>query len=308
MEVLENSDNRRYSVIFSKTGNKSAILEEYQHGGMTMRLPLGELLFTVLESLGVILNNTEQPPCFDSFFSEREYNLTEFISDFSFDKNEAKRIALIVDYLERTSINTNSFNHYSLKNLFYSVLPREHSFYYLFDTADRYRVRRITSKLTLPFGNSTEYIYNKLSEGYASFSFITITEFHTMSELCLLSLFEILESGQFVLRCKECGRFYATKRKRFLCNRPAPFNEHNGCEKLKLAKYNKSYGQRESVKEYKNVYNRLQQRTTRKTNTLTDTQTFETFKREWTKLKLRFIDSPDLEQKKIEFLQSERWK
>ena len=75
MEVLESSDTRRYSVIFSKSVNKSAIFEEYQHDGMTIRLPLGELLFTVVESFGIMLNGSEQNSNLDSFFSDREYNL-----------------------------------------------------------------------------------------------------------------------------------------------------------------------------------------------------------------------------------------
>ena len=132
MEVLESSDTRRYSVIFSKSVNKSAIFEEYQHDGMTIRLPLGELLFTVVESFGIMLNGSEQNSNLDSFFSDREYNLTKFFCDFSFDKNEAKRIVQIVNYLETIAIGKKIFNHYTLKNLFFTILPREHSFYYLF--------------------------------------------------------------------------------------------------------------------------------------------------------------------------------
>ena len=308
MEVLESSDTRRYSVIFSKSVNKSAIFEEYQHDGMTIRLPLGELLFTVVESFGIMLNGSEQNSNLDSFFSDREYNLTKFFCDFSFDKNEAKRIVQIVDYLETIAISKKLFNHYTLKNLFFTILPREHSFYYLFDTSDRYRIRRISSNLALPFGNSTEYIYEKLSEKFALFSFITITEIHTLSELCLLSLFEILESGQFVLQCKKCNRLYVAKKKSYLCNRPAPINEHRGCEKLKFAEYNHEYGKKQSVAEYKKVYKRLNTRTRRNTQSLPDIHTFEEFKKEWTLLKYQYHDNPDLEQKKIEFLQSERWK
>ena len=191
MEVLESSDTRRYSVIFSKSVNKSAIFEEYQHDGMTIRLPLGELLFTVVESFGIMLNGSEQNSNLDSFFSDREYNLTKFFCDFSFDKNEAKRIVQIVNYLETIAISKKIFNHYTLKNLFFTILPREHSFYYLFDTSDRYRIRRISSNLALPFGNSTEYIYEKLSEKFALFSFMYLMASCIFEEVLSESFFSI---------------------------------------------------------------------------------------------------------------------
>lgn len=312
MERIEHSNARRYSVIFSKAQNNLSIVEEYQYRGLTFRLPLGELLFTVIESGAYLIKNypdeTERDRQLDDFFSAREYYLKDFTCGFPNVKDEVKSIEKIINYVIRISDKTDFFNHESLKALFYSVLPMDHQFICLFDTMERYRIRRISSKLTLPFGSSTNEISTKLSESYAAFSFETITIFHTLTELCLLSLFEILESGQFVLRCKNCSRLYAGKRKKYLCNRPAPINDHKGCEKQKKSEYNKQYRKPDSVREYRKVYNRLQQRISRSTQSLSDVQTFEAFKRDWALLRFTYQNLPDFEERKIEFLKSERWK
>lgn len=282
METLDNSGCRRYTVTFSKTAKKTFIIEEYQYGDMIVRLPLGALLFIVADA--ELQQNEIKPP--------------HILYDLYLNESEKKRIKKITEYLINITERKVPFDRYSLKDLFYSILPRGSDFCYLFDSSERYRFRRFRSKLTLPFGHSTEYIFKKLSEQYATFSFSAITEFHTLTELCALSLFEILESGQIVHRCA-CGRWFVAD---------CLVKQCVSCQKQKSTAYNQKYGKKKSVKEYKNVYNRLHTRTRRNTQSLTDMQTFEAFKNEWALLRIQYHNSPDYEERKIEFLQSERWR
>ncbi|MBR1482585.1 MAG: hypothetical protein IJ598_06420 [Ruminococcus sp.] len=282
MEILDNSGCRRYTVTFSKTVNKSFILEEYQYGDMIVRLPLGALLFTVA----------------DAELQQIEINPPHILYDLYLNECDKNRIKRITEYLINIAEQTVPFDRVTLKSLFCRVLPRGHDFCYLFDSSERYRFRRFRSKLTLPFGHSTEYIFKKLSEQYVSFSFSAITEFHTLTELCALSLFEILESGQIVRRCA-CGRWFVAN---------SLVKQCVNCQKQNTTARYRKYGKKQSVREYKNVYNRLQRRTRRKTQSLTDMQTFEAFKNEWDLLRIQYHNAPDYEERKIAFLQSERWK
>ena len=282
MESLDRSGRRMYSVLFLKSVNKTTVLEEYQYGDMIVRLPFGALLFTVVEAE---LQHTEITPphvLYDLYY------LSEA---------EKKQISRLTEYVVKISQRKEVFDRSSLKNLFYTILPRGHDFLYLFDSSERYRFRRLRSKLTLPFGNSTEFIFKKLAEQYASFSFSAQTEFHTLTELCALSLFEILEIGQIVHRCA-CGRWFVAEPLTKQCD---------NCKRQRTTDYNRSYSKKKSVQEFKKVYNKLSMRTKRNTQSLSDLQLFETFKNEWALLKIKYHNSPDFEQKKIEFLQSERW-
>ncbi|MBR1482463.1 MAG: hypothetical protein IJ598_05780 [Ruminococcus sp.] len=282
MESLDRSGRRMYSVLFVKSVNKKTVLEEYQYGDMIVRLPFGALLFTVVEAE---LQHTEITP------PHVLYNL------YYLSEAEKKQIARLTEFVVKISQREEVFDRCSLKKLFYTILPRGHTFFYLFDDSG-YRFRRLRSKLTLPYGNSTEFIFNKLAEQYTSFSFSAQTEFHTLTELCALSLFEILESGQIVHRCA-CGRWFVSE----------PLTKQCGnCKRQRTTDYYRSYSKKKSVQEFKKVYNKLFMRTKRSSQSLSDFQLFEAFKNEWALLKIKYHNSPDFEQKKIEFLQSERWK
>ena len=51
METLENQKERSYGVFFAKYKKHLTITEQYQHNGLTVTLPLGELMLTVMEAL-----------------------------------------------------------------------------------------------------------------------------------------------------------------------------------------------------------------------------------------------------------------
>lgn len=312
MEVLERSKNKTYGTVFSKSINGKSVTEEYQYDRLTIRLPLGELLFTVAEAKEtlqkMLLEKSSGDILIDEYFSNKEYNLTEFINGFSLDEAELKHISEVIRYLDNIADNKLEFSGLTLKNLFFTVFPRGHSFYYLLSSTDRYRLRRICSKLSLPFGNTTDGIFRQLSETYAAFSFFTVTELKTLTELCALSLFEILESGQIIRRCENCNRFFVAGASTQFCNRPDLVNNHMGCDKQKSSLYNQTYRKKDSVYSYKRIYNRLQARTTRHSVSINDLKTFEDFKKEWALLKIKHKNSQDYEKRIMDFLQSERWK
>ena len=313
METLENQKERSYGVFFAKYKKHLTITEQYQHNGLTVTLPLGELMLTVMEALEALRNilngEAEKDKARQSFFENREYNLSFLFDDFVFDRDEEKRLLRISDFVSHTACSLQTFSDAALRDLFYSVLPRGHNLLWLLDSTEKYRVRQLHSKLPLPFGSSTESICQNLGEQYDSFSFFTVVEIHTLTELCAVSLFEILESGQFVHSCRSCKRLFVAKPFRsFLCNRPAPFNEHKGCKKTSVAAYSKQYRETDVLREYKKVYNRLQARATRQNQSKSSVLNFETFKREWSLLKINCKHIPEFKEKQMEFLQSERWK
>lgn len=313
METLENQKEKSYGVFFAKSQKCLTITEQYQHNGLTVTLPLGELMLTVMEALETmqsILNGTaEKDKALQSFFENREYNLSFLFDDFAFNRDEEKRLLKISDFVFHTACSQLTFSAAALRDLFYSVFPRGHNFLWLLDSTEKYRVRQLHSKLPLPFGSSTESICQNLGEQYDSYSFFTVVEIQTLTELCAVSLFEILESGQFVHSCRSCKRLFVAKPFRsFLCNRPSPFNEHKGCKKTSVAAFSKQYRETDVLREYKRVYNRLQARATRPNQPKSSVLNFETFKREWSLLKINCKHLPEYKEKQMEFLQSERWK
>lgn len=315
MEFLKSSKIKSYSVIFSKSLNGNIVIsEKFEYDGLTINLPFGELLFTVMESQEVLQqlmtgNGAENDTAaLSDYFADKEFNLHDFLISFNIDKTELRQINEVNRYLNEIVEKRISFNYDTLRNLFYSIFPNGHAFRILLNNVERYRVRHILSKLPIPFGCSTKSICETLNETYAAFSFFTITDFKTLSELCALSLFEILESGQFVRKCRNCNRLFVSARTAQLCNRAAPVNEHRSCEQIKSKNYNKKYRKSDSVKEYKKIYMRLFKRANSSNTSITDKKNFEDFKKGWALLKVKKYDTKDFEEQKMKFLQMDRWK
>lgn len=305
MESIVTSKQKAYGINVTKDINGVTISEIFQYDGLTIRLPVGEMLFVVLEAFVKK----------DKTIAESDYNLQELFDSFLLSDDELKKFRSIDDYLNEITNQKKEFDVESLRALFIRILPRGHIFYYLFHSSDRYRIRRVYSKLPLPFGVSSYQVFKELSSKYESFSFTTQTEVHLLSELCVLSLFEILQSGQMIHRCSDCHRYFVgsffpgddeTKSSN-LCSRFSSYNDHKGCKQKKTSCYNKEYRKKKSVVEYKRVYNRLQSRATKRP-TLDNIKTFKEFQKGWTILRINLRNSPDYEKKKLEFLQSERWK
>ena len=314
MESLMRSSSRSYSVIFTNNGGKETVVsEEYQYEDLTIRLPFGELLFTVSEAYEILDKAVSCPvsakEALTLHFAEREYDLSDFLNSFTdtLDLTEIKRIQKIIEYVVNIADGKELLDKATLKELFQTVLPREHEYILLFNPSERFRLRRICSKLPLPPGSSTKDINRAFYESYTKYSFFTLTEFKSLSEFCALALFEILDTEKNIRRCKNCGRLFVSDRKNNLCNRPSPKNDHMGCDKQNISEYNKGYRRRESVRAYKRVYNRLQARVNRDSSSIRDARVFNDFKMGWALLKINNYDSPDLEQLKMEFLRSERW-
>lgn len=303
MEYIKLSTIKSYGVTYTVTHQKLIALEIYQYNGLTIKLPVGELMMGIIELIDYLPDKAGE----DLIYVNREYNLKEFLSDFLVTEKEVQQLLSVKEYLNRIADKKMDFSYQTLSELFLRILPRAHSLFNLFDFTNRYRIRQVRSKIQLPFGYSTNQIISELKKSYSSFSFFTLTEIHTLSELCALSLFEILESGQSVFRCCNCERLFFAEKNMKYCSRPAPINEHQGCVKLMTASYNRQYRKKPSVREYKKVYNRLLSRVQRSTTTLNDIQTMKEFKSGWAMLKIQYRHSDDFEKRKMEYLQSERW-
>lgn len=305
MEPVVTTKQKSYGVNFTNDLNGVTLSEIFQYDGLMVKLPVGEILFSVLETF---IRK-------DEIITDSDYDLQELFDCFSLSGEELKKLSFIDDYLNDIANRSKEFNARTLKELFIKLFPRGLDFYYLFHSSDRYRIRRVFSKLTLPFGVTTYQIFEELRGKYLSFSFSTQTEVHLLSELCALSLFEILESGQMIHRCSDCHRYFVgaffcgddIKKGSSLCSRPALYNEHKGCKQHKISNYNREYRKKQSVVEYKRIYNRLQARAIKRP-TLDNVKNFKDFQREWALLRISLRHSPEYEKKKMEFLQLERWK
>lgn len=305
MEYIESSNVKKFGVVFNVTPQRITCHEEYHCGEITVKLPFGELMLDLVESLDVFRNGGGHNK---ELSIDQECVLGEILNGYSVTKADYKGLVQVKDYLTLIAENKINFNYRTLSELFFKILSRHHPFFYLFDTSNRYRIRQVLSKVQVPFGCSTYQILRNLEEKYTQFSFYTTTEINTLSELCALSLFEILESGQIVRLCTLCNRFFVTGESTNYCNRSAPFNEFRGCKKQKTANYNRQYRTRNSVREYKKIYNRLQSRARRPCPTVSDVNTFKEFQNEWASLKINYRQSDDFEDRKLSFLQLERWK
>lgn len=313
-----NNNSRCYGVKVKKIENAINYSEEYVNKNFFLTLPIGELLFTVLEFLELL-------PSFDdnltddklyNFFAEREYDLSMFFSDFKNlarglsswgDESELIKLNRIKDYLELCVNNKRLFSVENLKGVALAVLTQENPLFKLFENrTSKYYVRRIISDSDIPFGYTLEEIEKALSNEYNTFTFYTRTQIKTLSELCLLSVFEIIETGKIVQRCVDCKRFFISKRYMNLCNRPSVTNDFRGCKNYHLYLYRKKYKEDEVVKEYYRIYNKLQART--KSQKYFDILVFEDFKNGWNELNKKTKNIAEQKKRKMEFLSMERWK
>ena len=305
MEYIESSNFKKYGVVFKVTPQGITCHEEYHCGEITVKLPIGELMLDLVESIDVFNNDGDH----DKELSvDQECVLGEILNGFSVKQADYKGLLQVKDYLTLIAENKINFNYRTLSELYFKILPCHHPFFYLFDSSNRYRIRQVLSKVQVPFGCTTYQILKVLEEKYTHFSFHTATEINTLPELCALSLFEIYESGQIIRRCSLCNRFFITDESTSYCNRSAPFNDFRGCKKQKTANYNRQYRTRNSVKEYKKIYNRLQSRARRPCPTVNDVKTFKEFQNEWASLRINYRQSDDFEDRKLSFLKLERWK
>lgn len=311
MKKIKPYSEKTYGVTISKVDGKTAVFEEYQNNDVTIKLPLGELLFNIIEAID-FLNKIAQKSIsmddkktFDEYFYSKEYNLEKVFTDCVIDIVEIKRLCRIRDFLNLCAQNKERSNHNFLKSLTMSVLPREHEFNCLFGKTSKYKIRQLRSKVELPFGSDTFHVDEHLNKLYNEYSFYTKTRFQTLSELCILSLYEIFDYGQIVRQCSICKRYFISDYCGNFCNRPASENDYRGCLKFQSFLYNRDYRSREIIKEYKRIYNKLQSRA--KSKLIFDIKNFEAFKTEWSSLNKKIKNDPDKEKLQRQFLKSERW-
>lgn len=297
------SNTKCYGAKVNKTDNKINYLEEYVNNNFFLTLPLGELLFSTLEFLDSLSEADEviSDEMIQEFFSGREFNLSSLFFEFKPYNIEFKKLIHIKEYLDLCVNNKRFFTIENLKGVALKLLEHNSPLFRLFDNkTSKYYIRRIISDCDIPFGYTTEGIANVLSSEYNEFSFYTRTQIYTLPELCLLSVFEIIESGQIVQRCVKCKQYFISKRNKELCDRPSEINDFRGCKNYELYLYQKQYKDDEVVKEYFRIYNKLQIRA--KSKKYFDIMFFDDFKKGWNKLKKAN------KEEKIKFLSMERWK
>ena len=310
MRASINTKSKFYGVKVNKSGKTIYYKEEYVKYNLFLTLPLGELLFSSLELSEFVseAENISVNDLINKFFSVRKYDLSVVFFDFCVDfDSEIEKLKRIKEYLDLCIENKRLFSVEHLKGVALKILEQDNPLFKLFENKmSKYYIRRIISGCDIPFGFSSEGIANALSNEYNEFSFYTRTQIKSLSELCLLSIFEIIETGQIVQRCGSCKRYFISKRSMDLCDRPSEINDFRGCKNYNLYLYRKQYKEDEVVKEYFRIYNKLQART--KSKKYFDILVFEEFKNGWNELNKSSKNNAEQKKRKMEFLSMERWK
>ena len=275
---------------------------------------VGELFLTLIESANYLNKliserpNTDYSEYISKYFSEQEYDLSPVFINFNFNIIELKRLIRLRDYLGLCIDNPEMCSNVYLQGIAYSVLPKDSEIINVFGRKNRYKVRQVISKNPILFGQTTKEIERDLTTKLAEYSFVTKTLINTLSELCVLSLFEIFESGQVVRRCEFCKKLFISRNESIFCHRPSDKNDFRGCHEFKSYIINQNNLKNIINREYKSVYSKLYHRA--KNNRTNNLNEFLEFKNGWLKLNKSAKSLSSYEKRNLqhEYLTSERWK
>ena len=224
--------------------------------------PLGEISLEIIEALPFlesILNNKFENinNCnFEiyKYSKSLSFDISDLIYTFfeSIDDAEIKRLKSIQKYLELCSINTDKNNHKNLSGLVLSIFT------------DKNTIIKLLSVNSTARNN--------------------FTYFNSLSELVIISLFEIFDLGFKIYRCEFCGRFFLahnSNKNKQLCERKGSINNFQGCKEYKTYINKISREEKPYIKTYRIIYSRLSKRAKRNNNEI---ENFEYFRNEWKKL------------------------
>lgn len=270
------------------------------------KIPLGEILFYIIESVDFLSNMIKKMDSskLDDYFSDKKYNLKRIFLSCKIDLIEIKRLEKIKEFVTECSNNKDMCKIESLANLVITIFSNHHKFN-KYNNQFRITYRKIHSNIPLPYsvGDNVIDINKYLSSKYIYYSFYTSAQFDTLSELCIISLYEIFQLNLIINKCKMCNHYYI-KRDGNLCNRELIENDFRGCQKYNEYLYNKNYRNDNIVKMYKKIFSRLSSRAD--CGSIEAIQIFSDFKTEWKKIK-RTSNKEKKDLLLIDFLKQKRW-
>lgn len=288
---------------------KNIVIKDSLYNG-TLLIPLGEALFSILEGIDILnkialKDEKNLLQNLNRYFAERNIKIN-FLQKYDIDILEVKRLTRIIDFLNLCADNSKYCCIDSLESLALGILKSSSEIMSLFSPVGYLKVRKYHSSIKLPFFNSTKNLITELKEKYSEFAFSTETHFTNLSELCIISLFEIFSLGLLIKRCNICNHFYIGNSYDKYCNRELLQNDFKGCKTYKISLTNNSYTDDKLIKEYKKIYARLHSRA--KDNSITSIRNYEDFKNGWVKINKELKGKSNRRVTLETFLSLERWK
>lgn len=302
---ITNTIQKKYGIRYSEKNNTTNI-EDYIPN-LSISLPLGELLLTVIELIDLFeneLNENNISKIYKDYFKDKYYDLSSILTLSKIDILEIKRLSRIRDYVSLCLENQTYCNVSHLESFCIGIFDLDNKINLLFNQSRKHQIRKYHSNIKISPMYSTQTLINEyLRTIYSEFEFCTTTGYETLSELCVISLFEIFSLGLSIKKCKHCKRYFIGSAKSEYCPRTSSINDFLGCKKFKTFIDAQNLNRTELKVLYKRVYNRLLNRA--KKNRVEDIQYFEKFKDEWTKIGIQEKYNPNKSEILIEFLK--RW-
>lgn len=284
-------------------------------------IPLGEILFSIIDCINIFsdiakhssnveLSDYEKEKyCIEKlkeYFYDKQYDFTFYFQRMKIDILEVNRLKRIKDFIDMCVQNNEYKNLTYLKDLSESILISEtgrNDVLKIFNKKNTTRKikingRKITAENPVSVNKLIEYFNCK----YYEYSIVTYTKYNSLSELCIIALYEIFNSDYIICKCQMCGNYYIGNTATKYCDRHLCCNDFQGCKNYKKYLANQKLKEYSYMKLYKTVFARLQYRT--KSNSINGIKNFEMFKKEWKQLK---SDKTKNENDYINFLNDERW-
>lgn len=308
MKSNQYNDNL-YGIYFCK--NKNYEVYDFcflKNENGTATIPLGETLFSIIESVDFLretknINSSK----LDEYFSDKKYNLKRIFLFCKIDISEIERLEKIREFISKCSDNDEMCNIKSLANLVMTIFSIHHRFN---KYNDQFKIpdRKIDSVNSIPYsvGENVLDVNKYLQSKYLFYSFSVSAKFETLSELCIISLYEIFQLKAIIKKCKMCNHFFI-KKSGNLCNRKLIENDFRGCLKYNEYLYNKNYCSDIIIKEYKKTLARLTSRAER-SGSIEDVQNLNDFRNGWKTIKCKATNKDSQKSLQKDFLNQTRWR
>ncbi|MCH5296033.1 MAG: hypothetical protein J1E85_00015 [Ruminococcus sp.] len=263
-------------------------------------LPVGEILFGVLENVAILKSafQCKSDLIIKKAFKYYKYNLYSIIKKFELNVTELERLQRLKYYLDLCCINPAYCTVSQLENFTVKLFEYNNPTLNLFSVTTITKIRKIqiNDKKTKLYFSDTSNLINYLDSKYSIYSFSTQNSFSSLSELCIISLFEIFSLHLTIKKCSSCNNYFVSINNNKLCNRAFLDNDYLGCFVLKQ----KSTSDNTITKKKMLIYQRLYKRSL--TNKTEHINIFDKFKDGWK------VVSNKSNEEKMKFLNLDDWK
>lgn len=263
-------------------------------------LPVGEILFGILENIEILKSafQGKSDLIIKKAFKYYKYNLYSIIKKFKLDKIELERLQKLKYYLDLCCINTSYCTLSKLESFAVKLFEYNNFTLNLFSISTITKIRKIqiNDKKTKLYFSQTDELISYLDSKYSIYSFSTQNSFSLLSELCVISLFEIFSLHFTIKKCSSCNNYFVSINDNKLCSRKFLDNDYLGCFDLEQ----KSTTENKIAKKKMLIYQRLHKRAL--TNKIDKIDIFQKFKIGW-----KHVSNKSNEEK-IKFLNLDDWK